>query len=108
MSNSVTKSIFSQYFPKLEHMRFDPCLDDSNIRIDELKIFLEKHSKFKYFVTHRSFLWTNRDLLIETNTVQLNLLVIYVNKWRTLFGQFVDFLKTCAWILQNVAVIIFS
>lgn len=87
-----TKAIFSQYIPTLEHFEYQTW---SAMRYDGLKIFLEKHSnKLKSFESDYDFVWTNRDLLIGANHVQLDVLAINVNTPDIPFDQFADFLKT--------------
>lgn len=86
--------MFSQHYPTLERMKYETRTWDEVMQIDQLKLFLEKHTKLKHFECDYRFLWANRNLLNETN-VQLDLLTVWAREWNMaeLFDQFVDFLK---------------
>lgn len=88
----IAKSLFSEHYPALEHLRFKPHSCDTPI--DELKIFLEKHKNLKQFECNLPFLWTNRDLILHTN-IQLDLFTIdFTQNSNIPSDQFVNFIKT--------------
>lgn len=90
---TVTDNVdfFLQYFPTLEHLQYRPLVTQK--RIDQLKIFLEKHSNLKQFAACYHFLWANRDLLMQTDK-QLDLLNVHFDsKDQMPFDQFVNLLK---------------
>lgn len=63
---------------------------------NDLKTFLEKHSKLKHFESDYCFLWTNRDLLTQTN-IRLDSLGIHFGRNPRVtpsFDQFLNCLKT--------------
>lgn len=63
--------LFSQYFPSLEYLALVSVPKRSIIPNDNVKSFLEKHSKLKHFQADYRFLCANRDVLAETN-IQLD------------------------------------
>lgn len=83
---------FSQYFPTLEYLRYSAT---KYPRINELELFLEKHSKLRTFHTDFDFFWANRDVLSQTN-IQLDLLIVrFVKFSRTIpLDEFIEFSKT--------------
>lgn len=85
-------TMLSQHYPKLEHLKFQ--LRDENTKIQELKVFLEKHLNLKHFECDYRFLWANRDLCNEIN-VQLDILTVHLYRKDDAipFEQFVEFLK---------------
>lgn len=88
----VTKSLFSQYYPQLEDLRYKP--NSCHTKIGELKTFFEKHTKLKQFECNMPFLWANRDVLLETN-VQLDLFIVdFTRNHHIPSDEFVDFLKS--------------
>lgn len=84
--------LFLHYFPTLEHLQYRPLV--SQTRVNELKVFLEKHSNLKRFAASNHFLWENRDILIQTN-VQLDLLNVHFDSTDPMpFDQFIKFLRS--------------
>lgn len=85
--------LFSQFCSTLEHFQYETDLANQT-QFTELKIFLEIHTNLNHFETECNFLWTHRDLLIDTN-VQLQKLTIHFYQWKNsvAIDQFVDFLK---------------
>lgn len=89
---NITKSLFAQHYPTLEHMKYKP--NSSDMQVDELKSFLEKHTELTDFECNLPFLWPHRHSLCQTN-VQLNLFIIdFTRTCNIQSDQFVDFLKT--------------
>lgn len=91
-STAIAKSLFSQHFPTLEHLRYKP--HSCHTQVNELKTFLEKHTNLKQFESNLPFLWANREVLCKTNT-QLDLFIIDFTRTANIpSDQFVNFLKT--------------
>ena len=89
----ISTNLFSQYYPTLESLSFE-----ASKRIDDLKIFLEKHTKLKRFAIESEFLWLNRDILEQTNC-QFDELDVRFGNFPTMralasFDQLIDVLKT--------------
>lgn len=88
----VAKSLFSQYFPALLHLKYKS--NSCHTQIDELKLFLEKHTKLEQFECNMPFLWANRNLLLETNA-RLHLFIIdFTRNHNIPTDEFVKLLKT--------------
>lgn len=88
-------SLFQHFCPTLE--RFDYLFGrytGPQKRSDDLKAFLEKHTKLKHFEIDFGFFWLNRDMLSQAN-IKLDLLHLHVNKSFTIteFNEFMQFLK---------------
>lgn len=66
--------LFKQYYPGLEHLKYSKRPLENIAPIDELKSFLEKHSKLKQVALDSRFLW-DYGLLNRTN-IQLHLLKV--------------------------------
>lgn len=60
-------ALFSQHYPSLNRLQFRMRPANANIRIDELKMFLEKHKQLNLFEIDCRFLWSNRDIITKTN-----------------------------------------
>lgn len=94
-SKAENASLFKHYCPSLERLDylFSRYVGPQK-RSDDLKAFLEKHTKLKRFECEYSFFWLNRDLLSQTN-IQLDFLHLYVSKsfTTTEFNEFIQFLK---------------
>lgn len=93
-SCTVIKLLFQHHYPTLEHLKYQSGPRNRDTRIDQLKIFLENHTNLKRFESDQTFLWANRDLLIEAE-IQWNLLTIHSNSTISPFDQFfIEFVKT--------------
>lgn len=92
--HAVFKKIFSHHYPTLERMKYETFTWNEPQQIDELKVFLEEHTKLKHFECDDRFLWANRNLLNRTDA-QLDRLSIYLKtpKIAAEFDQFVDVLR---------------
>lgn len=90
--DKISNAAFSNYYPALERLELSKMHCK---RLDKLKIFFEQHTNLKQFEIDYRFLWTNRDVLNQTN-IQLDLLRVDYNRFdRTVpFEQFIDLLKT--------------
>lgn len=86
--------LFVQKFPALRRLRYQQSLEHPNRQINVLKIFLENHLNLGHFEIDFRLLWTNRELIQQTN-VQLNFLNVFfgTGSISTPFDQVVDFLK---------------
>lgn len=91
--NAVFKKVFLYHYPTLERMKYESFPWDEARQIDELKAFLEKHTKLKHFECDDRFLWANRNLLNQTN-VRLDRLSIHLKtpEIATQFDHFIDVL----------------
>lgn len=87
------ETLFSQWYPSLESFCWLP--DKSDIRIDRLRIYLEKHLKLKQLETDWEFLWVNCDLFGET-MIELDALIIHFNTMSADIGfvEFTSVIKT--------------
>lgn len=93
--NGSYNTLFSINFPMLERLRFRSLENNTNLRIDELKMFLENHVNIKQFDVDWYFLWENRNSLIQTS-IRLDLLSVCFDVSKILMpsDQLVNFLKT--------------
>ena len=82
------ETLFLQNFPSLEHLYYESFEDYK--QINELKQFLEKHTKLKQFGSTDDFIWVNRDLLRKIN-IKLDVLIVHAYNMSS--AQFFDFLK---------------
>lgn len=57
--------LFLQRYPTLEHLNYFPITHIAE-RTDQLRIFLENHTKLKSFSSNFQILMVNRDVLINT------------------------------------------
>lgn len=94
--NLTTKAMLSRYCPALENLQYNAFSHNlRGIIHNELKPFLEKHTKLKHFGCNALFLWANRDSLMKTN-IQLDSLTVNFDNFFAeynfeLFKQFKDF-----------------
>lgn len=93
--NSDVNTIFLQNFAALERLHFRLPRENAATRIDEVKPFLEKHSKLKHFQIDSDFLWANRHIFNHTN-IQLDSLNISFDPWLVTSpsNELIAFLKT--------------
>ena len=84
--------LFLQHFPTLERLKLR---SNESIRVNQLKIFLEKHTNLKEIDINWEFLWANGEVLMQTNC-QLDLLKVHFDTKDniSLFEQFIELLKT--------------
>lgn len=88
--------LLSHYYPSLECLTYRAEAINLTTQTDELKTFLEKHSKLKRFECDYHFLWANRDLLTQTN-IKLDSLVILLREssiGTPSLDHFLNYLKT--------------
>lgn len=87
--------LFLNHYPMLEHFIYLPLKDEP--MINELKVFLERHNQLKQFQTDVRILYTNHDLLINTN-IKLDILnVRYIKFDHAIpqhFDKFIELLNT--------------
>lgn len=91
---NTIKLLCKHHYPTLEHLKYEPGERDQDTRIAELKIFLENHTNLKRFECNQTFLWANRDLIIDAE-IQWNLLTLDLDSSVSAIDRFfIDFLQT--------------
>lgn len=94
VANAGFTSMFSQRYAALEHLRYWPRQFDVYKRIDELRSFLDDHTKLKCFETKFEVLLANRAALVDTN-VQLHVLAAHfpADSFAARLDQFINLLN---------------
>lgn len=87
---TAANELFLQKHPTLEYLHY--ALGFNPPRIIPMKLFLELNSNIKCLETDDEHIWTNRNLLIESN-VQLECLAIRINSAKMRAAEFAHLLR---------------